>query len=98
MAILQLQYNLWVNTIKILPFPIAGALPHKHKVVIAGNHELTFDPATNKDPKQAATFGKKKNETQTFDVKDPRELLTNCIYLEDSGISLYGIKIYGSPW
>ena len=20
-------------------------LPHKHKIVIAGNHELTFDPA-----------------------------------------------------
>ncbi len=24
--------------------------------------------------------------------------LTNCIYLEDSGVEIYGIKIYGSPW
>lgn len=24
--------------------------------------------------------------------------LTNCIYLEDSPVVVYGIKIYGSPW
>ena len=24
--------------------------------------------------------------------------LTNCIYLQDSGTRLYGIKIYGTPW
>lgn len=29
---------------------------------------------------------------------DPGELLKNCIYLEDSMIELFGIKIYGSPW
>lgn len=30
--------------------------------------------------------------------KDPRQFLNNCIYLEDSMIELFGIKIYGSPW
>ena len=27
-----------------------------------------------------------------------KDLLTNCVYLEDSGIELYGYKFYGSPW
>lgn len=26
------------------------------------------------------------------------KVLTNCIYLQDSFIELYGLKIYGSPW
>lgn len=30
--------------------------------------------------------------------EDLRELLTNCTYLEDSSVSMYGYKIYGSPW
>ena len=25
-------------------------------------------------------------------------LLTNCTYIEDETITLYGINIYGSPW
>ena len=67
-------------------------LPHKHKIVIAGNHDLSFD-------------------TSTFDSTFPRfcrgnieehgnakSLLTNCTYLEDSGVEIYGIKIWGSPW
>jgi hypothetical protein len=27
-----------------------------------------------------------------------RSELTNCIYLEDSSVTLFGIKIYGTPW
>ena len=30
--------------------------------------------------------------------KDPRELLNECIYLEDSFVRLFGLKIYGAPW
>ena len=30
--------------------------------------------------------------------KDPRDLVENCIYLEDSMVELFGIKIYGAPW
>jgi Icc-related predicted phosphoesterase len=26
------------------------------------------------------------------------QLLKNCIYLQDSSVNIYGIKIYGSPW
>lgn len=27
-----------------------------------------------------------------------KHALKHCIYLEDSGIEIFGIKIYGSPW
>jgi len=53
-----------------------GSLPHKYKVVIAGNHDRMFEEAPAK----------------------AQALLQNCIYLQDSGIELEGLKIWGSPW
>ncbi|MGA1841591.1 MAG: metallophosphatase domain-containing protein [bacterium] len=51
-------------------------LPHRHKIVIAGNHDFPF---------------------QNFpDIA--KTSLQNCIYLQDSGVEINGIKIYGSPW
>src|SRR5690606_2069366 len=32
---------------------------------------------------------------EKFDIKS---ILTNCIYLQDSSISVNGVKFYGSPW
>ena len=61
-----------------------GSLPHKHKIVIAGNHELSFDP----------NFPKGKNGN----AEKMKALLTNCMYLEDSSVTVYGVKIYGSPY
>jgi Icc-related predicted phosphoesterase len=52
-----------------------GTLPHRYKVVIAGNHDWMFE----RHPGTA------------------RELLTNAIYLENSGTELAGLKIWGSP-
>jgi Icc-related predicted phosphoesterase len=52
------------------------ALPHPHKVVIAGNHDWLFQ----REPKLA------------------RSLFKGCMYLEDSGIEVLGLRIYGSPW
>lgn len=31
-------------------------------------------------------------------LETSRQLLTNCIYLQDSSLTICGIKIYGSPW
>ena len=53
-----------------------GSLPHKHKIVIAGNHDFCIENS------------KKESINQ----------LTNCIYLEDSGLELAGIRFWGSPW
>lgn len=53
-----------------------GTLPHRYKIVIAGNHDFCFE----RQPSEA------------------RALLTNCIYLEDEGVEIEGVRIYGSPW
>lgn len=51
-------------------------LPHKHKISIAGNHDLIFE----EDPVTA------------------RDTLTSATYIQDSEISIEGLRIYGSPW
>ncbi|KAH3884570.1 metallophosphoesterase MPPED2-like [Dreissena polymorpha] len=77
------------------------SLPHKHKVVIAGNHDLSFD--------HKFMVNRIKNNYYTFDHKDFQMYLKKCgvrctrdlfndIYLEDSMVKIYGINIYGSPW
>lgn len=53
-----------------------GTLPHKHKIVIAGNHDWAFQDT----PKEA------------------KAVLTNAVYLEDSGTEIDGIRIWGTPW
>lgn len=59
-----------------------GTLPHPHKIVISGNHELLFDNVSFPHLK----------------VFNPNDVLTNATsYLHDSGTSVYGIKIYGTP-
>ncbi len=54
-----------------------GELPHKHKIVIAGNHDKT------------AYFES---------INNIKTLFSNAYYLEDSSITIGGIKFYGSPW
>jgi Icc-related predicted phosphoesterase len=53
-----------------------GSLPHRDKVLIAGNHDFLFQT----DPRKA------------------RRLITNAVYLEDSGVNVSGLAIWGSPW
>uniref|UniRef100_A0A0N4Z3N7 Metallophos domain-containing protein n=1 Tax=Parastrongyloides trichosuri TaxID=131310 RepID=A0A0N4Z3N7_PARTI len=66
-------------------------LPHKYKVVIAGNHELGFEDGETMSKRQLTTL-------KMLGMKKPYELLTNCIYLCDKEIELFGLKIYGTPW
>ncbi|XP_060573835.1 metallophosphoesterase MPPED2-like [Ruditapes philippinarum] len=33
-----------------------------------------------------------------YGVQNVKELMTNCVYLEDAGIDVCGVHIYGSPW
>lgn len=54
-----------------------GALPHEHKVVIAGNHDLMFE----RDPERARSYVPK-----------------GVHYLEDSEVTIDGLRIYGCPW
>lgn len=93
-------------------------LPHKHKVIIAGNHELSFDPTfknidllrsglTERLPCNHShkiltipTLGLNREQLQdavetTLDMRDE---LSEFIYLQDSSVTLHGLKIYGTPW
>ena len=52
------------------------AQPHKHKVVIAGNHDFLFED----EPAKA------------------RAMLKGCAYLQDSAVTIGGLRFYGSPY
>lgn len=69
-----------------------GTLPHRHKLVIAGNHELSFDPGT--------TWLAASREQAAVDdaVSAMKRRLVNCTYLQDSEATVFGLKVYGSPW
>lgn len=91
------------------------ALPLKFKVVIAGNHDVSFDESAylpslrrrfnhrttvdSKAAKAALTAGFAHEAfdaaTTPFPAFDPEG---GVAYLEDSGISIAGIRIWGSPW
>jgi Icc-related predicted phosphoesterase len=53
------------------------SLPHKHKIVIAGNHDVSFE----REPEKAREW-----------------LGDSCTYLQNSGVTIDGIKIWGSPY
>lgn len=81
----------------------SGTLPHKRKIVIAGNQDLTFDDSLwidEKRMKESFNLSRRSvncalEQSKVLKVKD---LLTNCVYLEDTSFLLCGIHIYGSPW
>ena len=52
-----------------------GRLPHKYKIVIAGNHDFYAE-----------------NHPE-----ETRQILSNAIYLNDSGVLIEGLNIWGSP-
>jgi len=70
-----------------------GRVKHKYKhvVVICGNHEVFFDPNWH----NPALLGR---YTTKLDTAEAKSILTNCTYIEDETITLFGINIYGSPW
>ncbi|KAJ3593770.1 hypothetical protein NHX12_006104, partial [Muraenolepis orangiensis] len=75
-----------------------GGLPYDFKVVIAGNHELTFDKdfmaeLVKQDYYRFPSVSKLKPE----DFDDVQALLTNGVYLQDSDVTVKGFRIYGTP-
>jgi Icc-related predicted phosphoesterase len=56
-------------------------IPHKHKIFIAGNHDLVFEQGSYNDI------------TTLTEVM----LSANTHYLNDSGVNLHGINFWGSP-
>lgn len=60
-----------------------GKQPYRYKIFIAGNHDFCFQDS----PARCRQV-----------LKEHEEYNGNIIYLEDSGIEIEGIKIWGSPW
>jgi predicted phosphodiesterase len=85
------------------------AYPAKHKVIIAGNHDITFDEQYYMD-RGAERFHRQavpdpdgatiSFKVKPYDCSKARGLLTASgnIYLEDNLIDVCGYRIYGSPW
>lgn len=78
------------------------ALPHHHKIVIAGNHDLTMDSASL--PSTASRFGlvkqqgAKDGDLDSMSAAAIEMIQSSCEYLFDSGTTVHGINIWGSPW
>jgi len=72
-----------------------SSLPYAHKIVIAGNHDLSFDKS----------YGGHHAKGGDTDAKAVRAAFAaacgegaGVVYLEDQEHTLEGIRIYGSPW
>ncbi|XP_067685660.1 UPF0046 protein C25E10.12-like [Haliotis asinina] len=70
-----------------------GSLPHKVKLLIAGNHDSCLEPVR----KQTSFWGQPVMNSQET-LQENRDMLTNFTYLQDAMVEVYGIKIYGAPW
>lgn len=75
---------------------------YTHKVFIAGNHDLIFESEKRYD----AFFQKWQHNNQLPNISDGKpqwlidmlaDLPSNIHYLENSGVVIEGIKIWGSP-
>jgi len=70
------------------------AYPAVHKVVIAGNHDVTFQPDY-----YARAWSR--YHAKPYDCEEARGALSDsgsCVYLEDESAEVLGYRIYGSPW
>ncbi|KAL6743287.1 hypothetical protein Aduo_016343 [Ancylostoma duodenale] len=67
-----------------------GRLPHKHKLIVAGNHDLGFDDS--EDPKGRLEKYRGQGTPKGY------LLLTNVTYLQDKGVEIEGVKFFGSSW
>jgi hypothetical protein len=70
---------------------------HHHRMLY--RDDLTFDKSMDDHlGRWRVNLKEVKAFLQDEGVTEVKDLLTNCIYLEDSMVNLYGINIYGSPW
>lgn len=81
-----------------------GEVPFEHKIVIAGNHELSFDSKIMREvqnSKAGSAFSPWTSHLSPILEKGVQSMssrLTNCTYLEDSEVNINGVRIWGSPW
>lgn len=69
------------NPNTVFLFFLTGKLPHKYKIVVAGNHDLGFEDGEELSEKQLAGLN-------MLGINRPYDLLTNCIYLCDRQVEV----------
>lgn len=67
--------------------------PAEHKIVIAGNHDITFH-----EEYYLQSGSARFHKDAPYDCKAAKQRLTGCVYLEDSAVEVCGYQIFGSPW
>ncbi len=72
------------------------ALPHAHKIVVSGNHEITLDYDYYMNRGRRRFHGNHRIHEDAILCKSV--LSASCTYLQDSSVEIAGLKIYGSPW
>eukprot|EP01102_Stenamoeba_stenopodia_P005166 TRINITY_DN1567_c0_g1_i3.p1 TRINITY_DN1567_c0_g1~~TRINITY_DN1567_c0_g1_i3.p1 ORF type:complete len:417 (+),score=104.53 TRINITY_DN1567_c0_g1_i3:304-1554(+) len=82
-------------------------VPHKHKVVIAGNHDICLEPEWYCTNQNWQSFHPEMTDQESELQKLKEELKQRCTYLEDDLLELKvepntpnekKLYIYGSPW
>eukprot|EP00466_Bigelowiella_natans_P013052 jgi/Bigna1/133128/aug1.20_g7836 len=107
-----------INVVSFCDLPRArvdrfATMPHKHKIVIAGNHDMALDPkayrasrlyrANSNGCEEAANIMRKtKRRKKTQEEKSSNKGEADSdepafIYLEDESVQVEGYKFYGSP-
>ena len=78
-----------------------GKLPHRHKIVIAGNHDFALDEKVCDAESWKALAGYRHGREPIPPPAAGRaaaqECLTNCQYLCGETVSVEGVNIYGAP-
>lgn len=75
-----------------------GTLPHKEKVIIAGNHDITFDKEYYIDRGRERFHPHLEHPYDVDQVRNSLISAGTCRYMEDERADVCGIATYGSPW
>jgi predicted phosphodiesterase len=68
-------------------------LPHKHKIIIAGNHDFFFDERF-----QNGHIFRNWEIRRSQTVAEFMAHYPSVTYLQDSAVTIDGVKFYGTPW
>lgn len=82
----------WYHTVNFLTW--FNKQPARYKIFIAGNHDFNFDLSYSKHKK--TTYHNPIPYTQE-DINNYLSEFPDIIYLNDSGITIEGLNIWGSP-
>lgn len=73
-------------------------LPHKYKIFVAGNHEITFDNLRYSNLKERFRLKIPQDKLDEIKFSFKNFQKNEIIYLENSYVEVLGLKIYGSPY